>query len=330
MNIIQSDPIGANPNNTSQENPFPEQELPFDSLAYTLKQYEYSIPFNLFLLIIPGIKIILALLLALSGDTYAMLLTTTLSKIFLFLLICHDVLHLYIILEKIFVGVDMKYLQSINDQEEPQSDLRTQEELPLSTNDHQQQRPLAGLEFQKNLLTMSIPKKKKEISNLMKGCWAIWTMLFIMFILMGGMSQFELHVLEFTWTSFPVSFFGSLVSVVSIFDVQHDLFFFSIPLLIFLFVEKFAYSTRRRRPAMHNIIADLPVKEYSEDLPGNNECAICLVDYEIAEKIIQLGCNDMHHFHEGCLKDWLKINGQCPVCRKKVEKPKNKRRWKFF
>jgi len=135
-------------------------------------------------------------------------------------------------------------------------------------------------------------------------------------------------MLEFTFTTFPTLILGNFVDVISIFDIQHDLFLFSIPLLILVAIEKYMQRSRRV-PAMQNIIADLPVIEYSTELPGNSECAICLVDYEVGEKIIQLGCNVMHHFHEGCLKDWLKINGQCPVCRKKVEKPK-KRKWKFF
>ncbi len=28
-----------------------------------------------------------------------------------------------------------------------------------------------------------------------------------------------------------------------------------------------------------------------------------------------------HHFHETCLKRWLKINGQCPVCRTRIGQP---------
>jgi len=307
-----------------------DQELPFGSISQTLKQCEYSMKYNIPVLFIPGIKLILSLLMAFSDGAFELVATTILSKIFLCLLICHDALHFYIILERIFVCTDIKYLQSAENQQDTQPNLATQEELPLSVNDNQQpsdNQPRI-MEFQRNLLRVNIPKKKAAITSLTNISWYLWSTLFMIFIFMGGMSQLELFLLELTFTSFPTLILGNFVDIISIFDIQHDLFLFSIPLLIIVAVEKYMQRSRRV-PAMQNIIADLPVIEYNAELPGNSECAICLVDYEVGEKIIQLGCNVMHHFHEGCLKDWLKINGQCPVCRKKVEKPK-KRKWKFF
>jgi len=32
-----------------------------------------------------------------------------------------------------------------------------------------------------------------------------------------------------------------------------------------------------------------------------------------------------HHYHDECLKKWLKINGLCPICRGKIEEDKGRR-----
>lgn len=52
------------------------------------------------------------------------------------------------------------------------------------------------------------------------------------------------------------------------------------------------------------------IKDYS-----NKECNICMDEYVVNEKIVELDCK--HVFHESCIRNWLcneKIS--CPVCRK--------------
>ena len=46
---------------------------------------------------------------------------------------------------------------------------------------------------------------------------------------------------------------------------------------------------------------------------AHSRCGICLSDYEEEETLSMLPCR--HHFHEGCVVDWLKINKHCPFCR---------------
>lgn len=46
----------------------------------------------------------------------------------------------------------------------------------------------------------------------------------------------------------------------------------------------------------------------------NKECSICCNDFEIKEKIIKLTCK--HIYHTGCIRGWLEIKYQCPLCEK--------------
>lgn len=43
-------------------------------------------------------------------------------------------------------------------------------------------------------------------------------------------------------------------------------------------------------------------------------CPICLSDYQPKETLRSIpDCN--HYFHVGCIDEWLKLNGTCPLCR---------------
>ena len=45
-----------------------------------------------------------------------------------------------------------------------------------------------------------------------------------------------------------------------------------------------------------------------------NKCSICLEEYIENNDIIKLNCE--HQYHKECIKEWLKINNNCPQCRK--------------
>ncbi|XP_073127464.1 RING-H2 finger protein ATL22-like [Henckelia pumila] len=48
--------------------------------------------------------------------------------------------------------------------------------------------------------------------------------------------------------------------------------------------------------------------------PANRVCPICLCDYQPKEGLRSIPeCN--HYFHVGCIDEWLKLNGTCPLCR---------------
>jgi hypothetical protein len=49
---------------------------------------------------------------------------------------------------------------------------------------------------------------------------------------------------------------------------------------------------------------------------NNITCPICLEEQKINEEWSKLFCN--HEFHYLCLKNWLRINNNCPVCRQPI------------
>jgi len=80
-------------------------------------------------------------------------------------------------------------------------------------------------------------------------------------------------------------------------------------------------STNRTRGAPEQIVKSLPSKKYEAGLiiKEDANCAICLSDYEIGEDIRYLPCN--HHFHAGCVDQWLFTNKSCPFCKHEIDAP---------
>jgi len=76
---------------------------------------------------------------------------------------------------------------------------------------------------------------------------------------------------------------------------------------------------KRKEQKKFQLLNKLKVKKFSNTLPGTHECSICILEYENNDDIIQLKCNPMHHFHDECIKPWLKANGKCPLCRSSLE-----------
>ena len=48
-----------------------------------------------------------------------------------------------------------------------------------------------------------------------------------------------------------------------------------------------------------------------------NACTICMMEFESNDVLLNLGCG--HDFHYDCIKNWLLVKNECPVCRSKVE-----------
>jgi len=63
---------------------------------------------------------------------------------------------------------------------------------------------------------------------------------------------------------------------------------------------------------------NLPVVVYSKKWFKNQDnCVICLNDFQEKEKVMKLGCD--HIFHVDCMKDWLENNKECPLCKKDIK-----------
>ncbi|KAI9347963.1 hypothetical protein DFJ73DRAFT_835970 [Zopfochytrium polystomum] len=73
-------------------------------------------------------------------------------------------------------------------------------------------------------------------------------------------------------------------------------------------------------PASDATIAALKrVTVKGSELGDHPECSVCQEDFtsdEQGEVAVRLDCN--HHYHPLCIENWLKVNGTCPICRKKV------------
>jgi len=44
-----------------------------------------------------------------------------------------------------------------------------------------------------------------------------------------------------------------------------------------------------------------------------NECTICLENFNENEKLYELSCK--HYYHKDCIDDWLSKKNTCPLCR---------------
>lgn len=67
-------------------------------------------------------------------------------------------------------------------------------------------------------------------------------------------------------------------------------------------------------PAPENRINSIPtVKVTADQARDNLQCAICMDDFKENDDAKRLPCS--HHFHEECIKRWLRLHGTCPTCR---------------
>ncbi|XP_061966230.1 uncharacterized protein LOC133690083 isoform X2 [Populus nigra] len=80
-------------------------------------------------------------------------------------------------------------------------------------------------------------------------------------------------------------------------------------------------------PAPESIVDSFPLKNHKkvDKVEGNDEdeqCYICLAEYEEGDKIRVLPCH--HEYHMACVDKWLKeIHGVCPLCRGDVREVAN-------
>ncbi|PIN24072.1 Ubiquitin--protein ligase [Handroanthus impetiginosus] len=68
-----------------------------------------------------------------------------------------------------------------------------------------------------------------------------------------------------------------------------------------------------QRPASKASIDAMPSVEIEKGEKDDEQCVVCLEEWENGEKAQEMPCG--HRFHGDCIEKWLKIRASCPVCR---------------
>ena len=55
-----------------------------------------------------------------------------------------------------------------------------------------------------------------------------------------------------------------------------------------------------------------------QELDRTPSCPVCLEDFQKEEEVLLSGCSNSHPGHISCISRWLRVKGQCPVCREEL------------
>jgi len=78
--------------------------------------------------------------------------------------------------------------------------------------------------------------------------------------------------------------------------------------------EQYVNLTEVPTPAKNK--EQLPIMEVKGE-KTNDQCTICLSNYEEGESVKVLPC--YHTFHWGCIDRWLESKNKCPICKQDVD-----------
>ncbi|XP_071154391.1 E3 ubiquitin-protein ligase RLIM-like [Mytilus edulis] len=56
------------------------------------------------------------------------------------------------------------------------------------------------------------------------------------------------------------------------------------------------------------------IKKFNQEGP---QCQVCLSEYKNGDALVNLPCK--HEYHDKCIKEWLKRNASCPICRHEIK-----------
>ena len=78
-------------------------------------------------------------------------------------------------------------------------------------------------------------------------------------------------------------------------------------------------SEARRRGLSKCDLDVLPTFVFTTiDEVNNEDCSICLSNFEMGEMLTCLPCDKKHSFHSNCIRQWLERQNSCPLCQKLV------------
>jgi len=85
-----------------------------------------------------------------------------------------------------------------------------------------------------------------------------------------------------------------------------------------------AYNNR----VLKEVLELIPILELNSDNIKENiqvfendefdSCIICMLQFEIGDKVKTLPCNKRHIYHNDCIDKWLSSHKQCPTCRTEI------------
>ena len=92
---------------------------------------------------------------------------------------------------------------------------------------------------------------------------------------------------------------------------------------IFYTLCKYIMDERARTRVKRQVVDSLGKITFGKiNLEGQEACAICLVEFEEHHVVTPLSCDIKHYFHHECIKNWMKVKNECPLCKAKIE-PQN-------
>mmetsp|Transcript_30398 Transcript_30398/g.37420 ORF Transcript_30398/g.37420 Transcript_30398/m.37420 type:complete len:92 (-) Transcript_30398:46-321(-) len=53
-------------------------------------------------------------------------------------------------------------------------------------------------------------------------------------------------------------------------------------------------------------------------LTYQDECCICLGEFQLKQRVVALPCDFKHYFHQSCIENWFKYHTACPFCKSEV------------
>lgn len=96
-----------------------------------------------------------------------------------------------------------------------------------------------------------------------------------------------------------------------------SLLVFCCPCITFLVVGNIM-ERREQAQLKDRVIEALPKVAFDPAKFREKTCVICMYDFETQEEITPLSCDIRHYFHTHCIKDWMRLKNQCPLCKKEI------------
>ena len=78
-------------------------------------------------------------------------------------------------------------------------------------------------------------------------------------------------------------------------------------------VRIFGGGGRNRGKHVLNNFPEIVIEDVNKLGEDNKKCVICLEEFTPKEKVTSLPC--IHLFHTPCIKNWIKNNNTCPICK---------------